>query len=183
MCSNFNRSGYVLTILKKPKKKVKCPRCGSTLNVLITPTEINKWYKCGPCGRLFKVGSNKYNAISTSKKVDGYGWDSKAEADYYFTNLLFREKAGEIKDIKRQNSIEILPDIFWKLDFTFTELTPKIKMVAKEFKGVEGERYRILLRLWKLFGPMELRIAKGSLGKFRTVKVIKPGKYKIELIK
>lgn len=51
-------------------------------------------------------GHQKYGNVKT--ELDGMTFDSKAEARHW-ADLRWREKAGEIRDLKRQVSYELIP--------------------------------------------------------------------------
>mgnify|MGYP002624224791 CR=1 FL=1 len=53
-----------------------------------------------------RIKGNKFRAKKT--EVNGIVFDSKKEADRYF-DLCMLEKAGEIKDLKRQVEYELIP--------------------------------------------------------------------------
>ena len=98
---------------------------------------------------------NKFGAI----RSNGYG--SKLENAVYQI-LLLREKSGEIKDIRKQHLVDLGYRIFWKVDFSFLEISTDERVWA-EAKGIETERYRICLKLWRYGnGPGKLEIWKGS---------------------
>lgn len=112
-----------------------------------------------------KKGTNKYNAMRTA------GFGSKLEASVYQL-LLFRQKVGEIKDIKQQVSVDLSCGINWKVDFQFYDRIRKRTMYA-EAKGIETERYRICLKLWRGgHGPGPLEIYKGSYKSPKLVDII-----------
>lgn len=77
--------------------------------------------------------------------------------------LQLRERAGEISDIKRQQTV-VLQDgprevrITWKVDFSFIE---KGELVYAEAKGVETADYKLKLKLWRKLKPAPLEIYKG----------------------
>jgi hypothetical protein len=106
----------------------------------------------------FGYGKNKFKAKS------GNGFASKLEEAVY-NILLLRERAGEISDIKRQQSV-VLQDgpqderITWRIDFSFFD-KQKNKTVYCEAKGVETSDYKIKLKLFKGQKIGDLEIYKG----------------------
>lgn len=112
---------------------------------------------------------NKYNAKS------GNGFPSQLEGAVD-QMLRFREKAGEIRDIRRQQVV-ILQDgpsnvkINWKLDFSF-EYCATGELVYVEAKGVETETYQLKLKLWRKNPPARLEIWKGRYRKGEGVEPI-----------
>lgn len=98
---------------------------------------------------------NKFRAVRTN------GMGSKLEAAVYQI-LLLRQKAGEISDIKQQVSVDLSCGIRWKVDFSFFDKCRDLEVWA-EAKGLETERYRMCVKLWRGgHGPGLLEIWKGS---------------------
>ena len=119
---------------------------------------------------------NKFGAKKTKKSFDGIGWDSELEKNYYYYILKPRETAEEITDIKVHNSIELVPGINWKVDFSYIE---NGELIYDEVKGFETADYRLKKKLWTLFGPAKLNIIKGSGLRFHTVQTVKKGRHKV----
>jgi len=95
---------------------------------------------------------NKYgNRIIKDPVTGKKAYDSKLECRYH-CQLIIREKAGEIKDVKQWPSVELLPDIRYKPDFYYVDVDSGHEIWV-DTKGVIGERYRIIKKLWRLFGP------------------------------
>ncbi|MDV4026346.1 hypothetical protein CMT52_18620 [Elizabethkingia anophelis] len=89
---------------------------------------------------------NKFKAVK--QKVDGYTFDSKKEASYYL-QLQWREKAGEIKEIIKQKSIELYcngtPICKYLVDFCVVTTDDEVEL--HEVKGFETRDW---LLKWKL---------------------------------
>jgi hypothetical protein len=106
------------------------------------------------------VPKSKFGAMRTAD-----GFPSKLEASV-FQILQLREKAGQIKEIKRQE-IVILQDgpsnrrITWRVDFSFIEVKTNQKWLC-EAKGVETEVYKLKLKLYRARGTSPLEIWKGT---------------------
>ena len=98
--------------------------------------------------------SNKFRA-----KRSG-GFDSKLEFSVY-NILLLRERAGEIKDIKSQQSVDLTAGIRWRVDFSFIDVK-SMALVYAEAKGVVTEGYRLKLKLFKHYRDEKLEIWKGT---------------------
>lgn len=114
-----------------------------------------------------KKSFNKYNAVRSN------GFGSKLESAVYQL-LLLRQKAGEIKDINQQVSVDLTCGIRWKVDFSYYEKRLK-KTAWVEAKGCETERYRMCLKLWRGgHGPGTLLIYKGSYVKPTLVDIVVP---------
>lgn len=110
---------------------------------------------------------NKYNAV----RVGPYG--SMLEKAVY-DQLRLRERAGLIMNIRQQTYVELVCGIGWKVDFSFLN-TKTGETEYAEAKGVETERYRILVKLWAGgFGPGRLEVWKGDYRKPRLANVINP---------
>lgn len=103
-------------------------------------------------------GKRDYGAVKTN------GFASKMEAAG-FEMLKRRELAGEIKDIKCQQSVTLAEGrgkkIKWKIDFSF-RLTATDQLEYCEIKGFETGLYRLKLKLYKMNPPAPLSIYKGS---------------------
>lgn len=111
------------------------------------------------------MSRHKYGARKTT--VDGYTFDSKAEANRY-QDLRLLERAGEISGLSLQPSFALLPSykrngkmvraITYFADFMYTE---DGRTVVEDVKGVETEVFRIK---WKwaqyLYPDYDWRIVK-----------------------
>jgi hypothetical protein len=127
-----------------------------------------KFPKPGPRKKKNKYGNIIIRDPLTGKKA----YDSKLERDYHI-ELTYREKAGEIKMVEQWPSVQLLPDIRYKPDFKYTEVATGDE-VWIDTKGVIGERYRIIRKLWRLFGPgVLLEVTRGYRSNVWHVKEIK----------
>ena len=85
--------------------------------------------------------ANKYRAVRAA--VDGYVFDSLFEAERWM-ELKMLEKAGVIKDLRRQVRFEVIPETkrnrahHYTADFSYTE---NGKAVAEDVKGVKTRDY------------------------------------------
>ena len=102
------------------------------------------------------AGANKYHAVS-SHCAEGHFHRSKGEAGRC-SELHLLQRAKEIKDLKVEPRVMVGP-LSYKPDWTYTE---RGKKITEDFKGVEGERFRILKKLWPELGEGVLRITKTS---------------------
>lgn len=92
-----------------------------------------------------------------NQRTDGFS--SKLEAQVYRI-LQFKEKAGLIKYLRCQHPVELtLAKIGCKIDFAFEE---NDVLCFAEAKGCETDRWRIIRKLWGVYGPGKLYIYKGS---------------------
>lgn len=102
---------------------------------------------------------NKYNA----KPTDGY--PSKLEAAVGAL-LELRQKAGEISDIKRQQTV-VLQDgprsvkISWRVDFSYVDNQTR-EVWYCEAKGLRSREYLLKLKMWRANPPANLEIYEGS---------------------
>lgn len=89
---------------------------------------------------------NKFKAIK--QKIDGYTFDSKKEASYY-TQLQWRLKAGDIKEIIKQKALQLYcnekPICKYLIDFCVITSTNEIELI--EVKGFETPEWKLK---WKL---------------------------------
>lgn len=100
--------------------------------------------------------SNKYGAKRI--EVAGESYDSKAEHEMH-TLLKLREKAGDIKNIRRQMVIQLTRFVKWRADFVVFSIK-KDQDVIVEFKGLEDARFRVIKQLIREFAPMPVEIWK-----------------------
>lgn len=93
---------------------------------------------------------NKYGARKTT--VDGVVFDSQKEANDYEV-LRWREKAGEIRDLKRQVPFVIVDKseygraLKYIADFTYTDCETGEFVVADSKGGVKTDVYKLKKRL------------------------------------
>jgi len=102
---------------------------------------------------------SKYKNSKTT--FAGRRFDSKAEAGL-FGHLKLLELAGEIKDIRCQESVYLTDArIQYIADFSCFHVESNQKQWV-EFKGLETAVWRIKRRLWMHYGPGKLVVYKGS---------------------
>jgi hypothetical protein len=99
--------------------------------------------------------AHKYGAIARD------GFPSTLERDTYGI-LEWRQKAGEIRGLKRYATVELAYGILWKIDFTF-EITATGERCWAEAKGKWTADALLKLRMWKNgAGPGKLEIWNAS---------------------
>jgi hypothetical protein len=99
------------------------------------------------------MGWNKYNAKRII--VHGKSFPSKAEASHY-GQLLLRLRAGEIMELECQPTVRLTDaGISYKPDFKYFENSLPVWC---EVKGVITDRFRLIKKLWKFYGPGPLEI-------------------------
>lgn len=128
-----------------------------------------------------KTNWTDYRAVK-KVEMDGRTFGSKAESQVYLM-LKAQEQAGEIKDIRCQVHIDLLPRLGQKrmvyiADFVVWDLRMKCD-VAVECKGFETEKYLQKKKVYRFTGPMPLRIYKTSWGKIGLEEEIYPDRQKL----
>jgi hypothetical protein len=115
---------------------------------------------------------NKYRAIA-AKATDGRSFHSKLERSVY-EMLKLRQRAKEIQDLECQVQVRLTDaQIGTKVDFAFTLRMTGERQFA-EAKGFETERWLIIRKLWKHYGPAPLEIWTGTAAKPRVTEIIVP---------
>jgi len=112
------------------------------------------------------AGANKYHAIS-SHCAEGHFHRSKGEAGRC-SELHLLQRAKEISNLEVEPRVMVGP-IAYKPDWTYTE---NRKMITEDFKGIEGERFRMIKKLWPELGVGVLRITKAH-SRYKKVVVVK----------
>lgn len=117
---------------------------------------------------FWKRNGHKYGAVKTAD-----GFPSKLESAV--NQILFlRERAGEIRNIRRQHRVDLGFGILWKVDFSF-ELCATDETVFCEAKGIEDATYKHKVKMWRNgAGPGKLEIWKGDYRRPVLVEVISP---------
>ncbi len=108
---------------------------------------------------------NKYQNIKTT--VDGIRFDSKAEAEYYLELKINGVKIEEMQPKVYLSKAKIL----YKPDFVIIE---DGKRVWIDVKGAATPVFNLKARLWKAYGPGDLRIVKRVKNAFIIDKTINP---------
>ncbi len=103
----------------------------------------------------FKVKKNKFNA--KPQVVDGYRFDSKAEANYYI-ELKGRRDAGEVIFFLRQVPIHLPGNTKYVCDFVEFHSDETVHFV--DVKGVETDVFKIKKRQVEDLYPFELEVKK-----------------------
>jgi len=132
----------------------------------------NKANRKGTSGS--SLGFSKYNNKKSWDETLLRTWDSMAERERYYHELLPMIRAGVITYLEFQPQIHMTrARIGYKPDFYYIE---DGRPVYEDVKGVETPVFRIKQRLWKHYGPGILRVTKraGKNKGFKTVKEIMP---------
>lgn len=119
---------------------------------------------------------NKYNAQPQPAPLgERLGFASKDERDRY-QQLKILERAGIISDVKRQQEIILTKArISYTADATYIEDGVKI---VEDYKGFIGERFRVIMQLWRVYGPAVLRVVTRAHGAFIVCREIPKGRSK-----
>ena len=108
---------------------------------------------------------NKYNADNSN------GFASKLEAEVY-NILMFKQNTGLISNLRCQHSVELTrAKIGCKIDFSFEQ---NGILCFAEAKGMETDRWRIIKKLWRFYGPGDLYMYTGHYRDPKLSEIIKP---------
>lgn len=134
-----------MTAVPKPTRKPRsvCPLCAKQMTAR--------------AALRHRCGRSKYGAKRTVTKSGAY--PSRLESRTH-QHLLALVAAGFYAEVRRYPSVTLIPGVTWKVDFVCTYPNGDLEYV--EAKGVEGERYKILLQLWRELGEAPLRIFKAD---------------------
>jgi|ERR1035437_5925085 hypothetical protein len=114
---------------------------------------------------------NKYGAIRTVCAL-GHPHPSKLESAVC-QMLQIRVRAGEIKELKWQHTVELDYGIKWKIDWSFVDVKSG-DLSFVEAKGVSTSDYKLKLKMFRECGLGPLEIWKGSSKKCYCVERIIP---------
>ena len=120
---------------------------------------------------------NKFGAKRTM--LAGRSFDSRAEA-LRGQQLLLLERAGEISGLRFQYTFRLTEaEITYRADFIYIE---KGRLIAEDVKGVMTDRFRLVCKLWQVYGPCALRITKRKGERFLLAREIPAGKLGVALV-
>lgn len=113
---------------------------------------------------------NKYNAKRVTYESRSFG--SQLERSVFLV-LKSKEDAGEISELRTQEQLYLTrAKIGYKVDFSFINKQTGKKEFT-EAKGLEGERWRVIKKLWPYYGFGPLHVWKGSHQNPRLYETIK----------
>lgn len=100
--------------------------------------------------------------------------DSGAENDRA-RELASLQKAGKIKDLHEQTVVELEPGITYRTDFDYIA---KGRRAYENVTGITSERFRMIMKLWRLHGPGPLLLVKRKSRNraFQVTRIISGGK-------
>lgn len=138
--------------------KTKCPECGH---------RYSGYHGKGAC-LLYKNTrrENKYGAVASD------GFPSQLERATHMV-LLMREKAGEIRNLKRYATVHLPFGVTWKIDFSFEDAATGELRYA-EAKGKWTADAGIKLKMYRHVGPAPLEIWQQGRGGPVLVETIVP---------
>lgn len=117
---------------------------------------------------------HKYRAKPVSKELGGGRSFGSGLERARHGELLFLEKAGEIRELNCQVQVELSDaKIIYKPDFRYFDIDLG-ETVWEETKGVETKEWRIKRRLWLFYGPGLLRVLKGTAARIVLHEEIRP---------
>jgi len=119
---------------------------------------------------------HKYKAQAVSIAGDDYR--SKLESEVHGM-LKLLERAGKIKNIRREQTIQITPSIKHKLDFVVFDIERGVD-IGIEAKGFEDSRWTTVAQAYKDFAPMPIQVWKKDKGRVFMFKEIAVGKYEVK---
>jgi hypothetical protein len=117
-----------------------------------------------------------YRKKSKYRAVRQGGFPSRLEWAVH-QQLLLLEKAGEIKDIKRQQAVPLGSRI-WKCDFSYYDLK-KCRVVYAEAKGFVTREFLWIKEMWKICGLGRLEVWRGTWTNPFVADVIETGDFKL----
>ena len=100
--------------------------------------------------------------------------DSGAENDRV-RDLTSMQNARKIKDLHEKTVVELVPGISYCTDFDYLL---KGRRVYENVTGITSERFRMIMKLWRLFGPGPLLLVKRKdrTRPFQVTRIIPGGK-------
>lgn len=115
---------------------------------------------------------NKYRARKTVCSL-GHPHPSALECSVCELQIL-RQRVGEIRNLKWQESVNLGFGVTWKVDWGYDE-RPNWSRAYAEAKGAETRDYKLKVRMWKEGrGPGPLTIWKGTAQKPMIFKIVIP---------
>lgn len=123
-----------------------------------------------------KGQKNKYNARPIQATAGGQGYRSQLEAQVHET-LRLMERAGQIRNIRREQSIQIIPSMTHKLDFLVFDIKRNMD-IGIEAKGFNDPTWNEKQKVYKDFGTFPVQVWMNKTGRIGIEKEIPIGKYK-----
>lgn len=98
--------------------------------------------------------TNKYHARGV--RGDGRFFGSGLEHKRW-RQLVLMERAGVIRDLRHQVTVELAGAVKYRADFAYIETVPN-RLVYEDSKGMVDRRFQVITQLWPLWGDAPLRI-------------------------
>lgn len=130
-----------------------------------------------PFSKAFQLRGkgNKYNAKPT--EIAGETYRSGLEAETHAV-LKLMERAGEIRNISREQSVELFPGQTHKIDFMFFDIKRQTFVYA-ESKGFSDKTWAEKLKAYKAFSIFPLQLWTKSKGRVGCEKEWPAGRYRV----
>ena len=98
---------------------------------------------------------SKYHNVRTRSEIIGRNFHSDGERR--FAEVLWAmQQAGEISDLKFQQSVKLLGIVSMVVDFSYIE---NGELIYHEFKGFKTDAWRMQRKLWGIVGPATYKVA------------------------
>jgi len=123
---------------------------------------------------------NKYHAVKCKAAVETWPelrgrWIDSKDERARAQELIMLQRAGEISDLEFQVGTQLSEAaVNWNVDFRYTE---DGRTVYEDFKSpttMNTARPRVLMNLWRVYGPALLRITMMDKGRIFVKKTIMP---------
>ena len=109
-----------------------------------------------PKPRRARKRKHKYSGTRVQGITSSKSYPSMIERDYA-EYLKIRERVGEITDIEEQPSVTLAGGIRYKADFASVDKATD-KQIFVDTKGLLSDRFRLIMKLWKVSGPAPLHV-------------------------
>lgn len=120
---------------------------------------MGEWISAKEFREKYAKKKNKYSAHKTV--IEGEHFPSKLEAAGW-VEFRRRERIGIVRELVRYERVYLsAAGITYKADWSYVCCETGEKRFV-EMKGVETDRFRLIKKLWKAYGPAPLEIYKGT---------------------
>lgn len=157
-----------------------CAFCGKPRKLRLVTDQGTPKMACDDClGLKAKGRASKMRNVRTTAQTAGGPrlMDSKLERDYLL-ELELRERAGDIADLVVKPRLELFRGFFYRPDFEYVEApAASARRVWVDTKGPTSQRWRDVVKAWRVFGPGPLlEVKRGRRGGFVVTREIQGGK-------
>lgn len=116
-----------------------------------------------------RFGPRYHVAPKGERTWRGVTYDSKGEMQYAQWLETLRS-GGEIVSIERQPRVCLADAVKYRADWLVEYRDGRREYI--DFKGHESDRFRVVKQLWKVHGPLPLRLVARNGSGFQTTEVI-----------